>query len=433
MAGVNYYLKGALSDQSLDALLKDDPKKVKEYLNTPLQISLKVSMAGSRIQVYTKKRIEPKYWNKNKQEANCKKLKLGCSEINTWLSDLKKEVILKCIQLETSSKKITKPELLQILDQFSVKKSTRKTFDDFIEFFLTEHKTKSGNPLKLGTKKKYRTLINHLNLYCDNNNMQPYVEHVNARFLKGFQHFLRDTLKHTDNTVVKYLKECKTFFNFLHERSFIDQINFSGIKTTETEGEIYTLSIDEIQKIQGMDFKNTKLNSVRDIFCFQCWTGQRISDIVNIRWEDIHTNKEGNKIWNFISIKLEERVIVPIIPQAEQIISKYENDPLPLPIMSTQKINEYLKEIGKLAELDRKVRKVKYYNGELQTEYLPFFKVLTTHVARKSYITNSLILEIPERVVRSISKHKNEKSFRRYVEISEEYKDHKIREAFESI
>jgi hypothetical protein len=98
--------------------------------------------------------------------------------------------------------------------------------------------------------------------------------------------------------------------------------------------------------------------------------------------------------------------------------------------MSAQKINDYLKEIGVKVGLTRKVRKVKYYNGEMEIEFVPFHEVLTTHVARKSYITNSLILNIPERVVRSISKHKNERSFKRYVDLSEEYKDQKVREAF---
>jgi hypothetical protein len=92
-----------------------------------------------------------------------------------------------------------------------------------------------------------------------------------------------------------------------------------------------------------------------------------------------------------------------------------------------------LKEIGEKAGLTRKVRKVRYYDGEINIEYVPFYKILTTHIARKSYITNSLILDIPERIVRSISKHKNERSFKRYVEISEEYKNQKIREVFEKI
>lgn len=433
MATVNYYLKGALSEIHISTLEKFDSEAFKKYLETPLQVVLKVNMAGSRLQIYTKKRVEPKFWIKEKQELNCRKMKMGCTELNAWFSDLKKEVSHKCLQLETASKRITKSDLDEILNQFSVKKSVKRSFNDYIELFLTEHRTRAGNPLKIGTKKKYKVLVKHLNDYCESQKINPYVDHLNLSFLKGFQHYLQFSINHTDNTVVKNLKAGKTFFGFLIKQNVIDPIDFSEIKTSETEGEIYTLTIDEILLLQQKDFKISKLNEVRDIFCFQCWTGQRISDIVNIKWEDIYTNSHGDKIWNFISVKGEERVKVPIIDHALKIISKYENDPLPLPLMSAQKINQYLKTIGMIAGLERKVRKVKYYNGELKKEYVPFYKILTTHIARKSYITNSLVLDIPERVVRSISKHKNERSFRRYVEISEEYKDEKIRNAFNMI
>lgn len=430
MATVNYYLKGALSERNITNLNQSDKEGMLQYENTPLQIYLKVNMVGFRLQIYTKKRIEPKYWLKEKQEANCRKLKVGCIELNSWLYNLKQAVAQKCVQMETSSKRITKTDLQNILLQFSVKKSSKKTISELMEYFLAEHRTRSGNPLKLGTKKKYRVLVNHLNSFCEVANVLPHVENVSIQFFKDFEKYLRSEMGHSDNTIVKAIKGCKTFFGFLAKKKIIEPIDFSGFKSIEMEGEIYTLSIEEILKIQNTDFKNQTLNHTRDIFCFQCWSGQRISDILKICRDEIHTNENQDKIWKFISIKGEERVTVPIIDQADNILSRYKNNPVPLPVMSSQKVNDNLKVIGLQAGLTRNVRKVKYINGEMKVEYVPFYKVLTTHVARKSYITNSLILDIPERIVRSISKHKNEKSFRRYIELSEEFKDQKIREAY---
>ncbi len=430
MATINYYLKGAISDNNILLLQKTDKEGLRRYYNTPLQIILKVSMAGSRLQIYTKKRIEPKFWQKNKQEVNCRKLKSGCLEINTWLSELKKEINLKCIQLETSSKRITKPDLQKILNQFSVRKSTKTIFSELMELFLDEHQTRSGNPLKLGSKKKYRVLVHNLNSFCEYKNISPNVDNISTQFFKDFVKYLRSELQHIDNTIVKAIKGCKTFFGFLAKKDLITPIDFSWFKTTEKEGEIYTLSIDEVLMIQNKDFKSQKLNDTRDVFCFQCWTGQRISDIIKIRWDEIRINEKKERVWNIISTKGEIRVSIPIIEYADKIISKYESDPKPLPLRNSSKINENLKMIGLRVGLTRKVRKTKYINGELNIEYIPFYKVLSTHVARKSFITNSLILDIPERIVRSISKHKDEKSFRRYVKYSEEFKNNKIREAF---
>lgn len=69
------------------------------------------------------------------------------------------------------------------------------------------------------------------------------------------------------------------------------------------------------------------------------------------------------------------------------------------------------------------------YIGEKE-EYVPFYEVLTTHVGRKSFITNSLILGIPERVVKEVSGHKDEKSFQQYVKLVESYKAQKIEEGY---
>jgi hypothetical protein len=62
--------------------------------------------------------------------------------------------------------------------------------------------------------------------------------------------------------------------------------------------------------------------------------------------------------------------------------------------------------------------------------YVPFYEVLTTHVACKSYITNSLIIGVPERVVKEVSGHKSEKDFRRYVNLANSYKDEMIRKSY---
>ena len=72
----------------------------------------------------------------------------------------------------------------------------------------------------------------------------------------------------------------------------------------------------------------------------------------------------------------------------------------------------------------------RYYEGSLHQEQVPFFEVLSSDVGRRSLITNSLILGVPERVVKEVSGHKDEKSFARYVKLAENYKSQVIRKAF---
>ncbi len=92
-----------------------------------------------------------------------------------------------------------------------------------------------------------------------------------------------------------------------------------------------------------------------------------------------------------------------------------------------------MKELGKLDILNKSTKILRYFDGQKQETFVPFYQVLTTHVARKSFITNALMLGVPERIVREVSGHKDEKSFRRYVKLVDSYKDEVIRGAFEGV
>ena len=119
---------------------------------------------------------------------------------------------------------------------------------------------------------------------------------------------------------------------------------------------------------------------------------------------------------------------VPIIEYAKEIYSKYDGPPQLT--VSDDKFRTAVKDLGKLVKFNFPVKKNKYYNGIAKVETLQFFEVMTPHVARKTFITNSLILGVPERVVKEISDHKDEKSFRRYINLADSYKTAKLLEAY---
>ena len=93
-----------------------------------------------------------------------------------------------------------------------------------------------------------------------------------------------------------------------------------------------------------------------------------------------------------------------------------------MPVISNQKTNEYLYEIGKEVELNEVVAKSTYRGAEVETSYLPKYEILTTHVGRKTFITNSLIMGMQERIVREFSGHKKDTTFKRYVAFADKHK-----------
>lgn len=163
MATVNYYLKGSLSDENIKNLEKTVKGKavIKTYNYTPLQIVLKVSSRGKRLQVYTKRRIAPIYWNKDKQEYNPKKYRIQCAENNKWLHDLKDEAANLADEKERNESRITQDDLRDIVNHRILNKPSKKSLTDVFDIFLDKHTTQQGNSLKPLTIKKYRGFLNH--------------------------------------------------------------------------------------------------------------------------------------------------------------------------------------------------------------------------------------------------------------------------------
>jgi len=431
MASVNFYLKGAISKKRIEELrYNNDSEALNDFLNRPLQIFIKISTQGRRIQVYIKRRIAHKYWDNFKQEYNPRKYKDNCAAKNAWLRELKSEVTELADNNERKGIITSSQEVKRILADKILNKPIKTSFEELFFTFMNEQKKSDGNPLKESTKKKYECVYKHLVNYARHSNLKLEIERINEAFLQDFRDYLLQFEQVVDNTVVKELKAIKTFLRFYMKKGLIKEINLSEIKTINTEGEIYVLPIDKVLELQYVEIEDERLKRVRDVFCFMCWTGQRYSDVMRISRTDITENANGERVWELITQKTQSRISVPIVLYAEEILDRYQEYITPIPVFSNQKINNYLKELGKSIDFNWPAKISRYYGGVLHQKKVPFYEVLTTHVGRKSYITNSLILGVPERVVKEVSGHKDEKSFARYVKLAENYKAKVIRQAF---
>jgi integrase len=133
-------------------------------------------------------------------------------------------------------------------------------------------------------------------------------------------------------------------------------------------------------------FQTDKLQEkVRDVFCFQCYTGQRFSDIANLKREDI----KGNT-WHLHTYKTRDIIKVPLTPGALDILKKYENQANPLPVISHQKTNDIIKEVCEKAKINSLETKVMYRGKERIEIKKPKHDLISTHTARRTFVTLSL-------------------------------------------
>ncbi|KAA9340146.1 site-specific integrase [Adhaeribacter soli] len=430
----NLYLDRAISDKELTRLQTSSDTEARkaadlQIATKQLQIFLYVRFPKNTIKVFVNRKVTQKQWDAAKQRVNPTYFKAGAIEMNLYLE----KVLNDAQKLNEASllagAHITKEQLKEIIDKLNLKEtgpkpvSLEEAFEEFLR--LADH-LKAAN-----TKKNYVTVKNHLEKFAKAK-QKPYDF---ALFTSSFPNTYGEYLSQIEslgyNTIAKHLRILKTFLFFCtDERNYNQLQDFRKWKAlAEKEKEIYTLTKEELMKLYKYEFEHTRHSQVRDVFCFACFTGLRFSDVENLRWEAI--KKDQIKV---LPVKTRHRdskpIMIPLNSFAQEILKRYKGKDRPLPVISSQKSNKYLKEVGQILEFKEPVKVLKHKGSSTTEEYVPKHEVLTFHVARKTFITTSLILGMPERVVREFSGHKSEKDFAKYVKLADTFKEQQMHQAW---
>ena len=117
--------------------------------------------------------------------------------------------------------------------------------------------------------------------------------------------------------------------------------------------------------------------------------------------------------------------------ETENELKKYKEEKHPLPRLSNQKLNLYIKEVCELAKIDE-ITTIVHYSGNNKIETTePKYNLVTTHSARRTFITQSLLRGMKAEIVMSISGHKNYKTFQRYIDITRKDKETELKKAWD--
>ena len=156
---------------------------------------------------------------------------------------------------------------------------------------------------------------------------------------------------------------------------------------------------------------SARLDQVRDLFVFGCFTGLRFSDYSNVQPQNI-IEVDGELYIKMLTQKTKERVIIPCNPVIKSIFEKYGNNANRLPrAPSNQKFNDYIKEVAELAALNEKGRLTMKPDQQL-------FMCVSSHTARRSFSTNLYLSGFPVLDIMKITGHTTEKAFLKYIKVS---------------
>ncbi len=403
MAKANFYLKDS----------KDDKKETLIYLF--------FSYNGKRLKYSTGEKIAPRNWKVDSQQV--RRSYTGSVEINNHLRALEEKAFSLFRQYTSEGKKLSTAILRAELDDaFNRLPKDQLTFFDVYDEFVNTTKAKVHSR----TTQKYLTLKNHLAAFQKKTRYPLDFDNINIRFFDKFLFYYMDELGLLNNTIGKYISTLKTFLNWATERDYNTKLDYIRFKAYKEEADIVFLEYTELMKLYELDLaQKPRLERVRDTFCLGCFTGLRFSDIKQLKPEDIK-----NDVIQIKSYKTKETLRVPLNQFAKAIIDKYLPYPDFLHVISNQKMNNYIKELCELAEINEPITLTKFRGVERIEITKPKFQLVSTHTARRTFVTLSLEQGMRPEIVMQITGHKSYKIFKKYIKITDKVKEVEMRQVW---
>lgn len=362
----------------------------------------------------TREKVNPNNWNKiTKRAITTGKGKFdGAKELNLYLDSFENSIKKAVREIKADNVSIEFEEIKRkLLEKFS-NKTTANIFDA-LDLFIKVRE----NDLTESTLTKFTNLKNHLIEFQNKNYTKLSFGAIDLSFYDSFVNFLIYVKKKklNSNSAYKNIALLKTFLAWSYDRGLNKYDYFRKFKKKEFSVDIVTLSEKELKQLENLDLsgeENIRLDKTRDLFLFACYTGARFSDIFNINRADIKEN-----VWYLRQVKTKYTTEIPLIEEAQNILKKYELFEKPLPVITNQKLNQYLKELCEKAKLFDKVRITEQKgNQSIEKEYQKY-QLITTHTARRTFITLSLTKGMNAQIVMSITGHKSYNSFKKYVNL----------------
>ncbi|EKT4500630.1 site-specific integrase [Flavobacterium psychrophilum] len=365
-----------------------------------LPIYIRLTVDGQRFEFSSKKFIDKSKWS-----PELSKMK-GSSEeartLNNYLDLMKSKVF--DVQMEL----IHKNEGLS-LENFKSRILGTHQRERMIIPIYQNHNDKIedliGNGYAYGTLERFKISLKHLQEFIlwKYNLSDISITKIDYAFVTEFEFYLRSVKKCNNNTAVKYVRNFRKIIKICLDNDWLDKNPCSRYEGKMKEVERDFLTEEELNRIYNKRFSSERLTLVKDIFIFSCYTGLAYVDVKGLKKDHIAIGIDGEK-WIFKNRqKTDTKSKIPVLPIALEIIQKYadhpkcSNEDSILPILTNQKMNAYLKEVGDLCDISKEI---------------------TFHMARHTFATSvTLTNGVPIETVSKMLGHKNIQTTQHYAKI----------------
>lgn len=424
MASVTFFLDRPYKDD----LTASEKKKIEECrasskpiplpLLNPRDVSVWASISFGnykRVRIKTEEKINPKHWDFDLQFI--KKGTANYLELSTSLTSVKSK-LLDRYREKSKDQSITldklKDDFHKVVNNVELHSSVNFS-DAFAEFLASQNEVLASNTIK-----KYKTTIQTLDHFALLTGFRLDFSNIDHKFYDAFVRYLlnRPNPLKKDNpegllndSIAKYISCIKRFMQWASDRGYHKNFAYKQFKKgAKSKHQIVSLTLEEMKKLYEVDLsKSPRLEKVRDVFVFAVHTGQRWSDVENFNKKQV-----TSKYWSFMSVKTRKNVTIPLAGFSERALSVLKKYNYELPVITPQKFNEYLKEVGEKAKINAPVIIERYSGNRKIIIEKPKYEFMASHMARRTCVTLLLEMGVPPTTIMKLTGHTDLKTLMKY-------------------
>ncbi len=363
-------------------------------------IYFRITIDAKRAEFSIKRKINPEKWCSVKGRAK------GASSRTRVLNHYIDELETKAYDIH--SKLVTKKKPFNaelIKNKLLNKDQTHKTLLVIYDEHNIQIEQLIGLDYSYGAYRRHIRTRNHIAAFIKKEYKLAdiFVKEVDLKFINRFYHYLKIKKIGNQNTVTKYVVNFKKIMRIAFANNWVSKDPFYHWKAKWKKVEREVLTELELRTMMEKEFKIKRLEQVRDIFVFSCFSGLAYVDVKRLSKNHIVLGMDGERWIKINRSKTDSRSRIPLLPAAEEILAKYEaysrNSELGLllPIISNQKTNAFLKEIAIICQIE---------------------KNLTFHLARHTFATTvTLANGVPIESVSKMLGHQSLKTTQIYAKV----------------
>ncbi len=371
--------------------------------NGEARLSVRITVRNLRVEQAINRSINPDLWDPIRGQSVAKTA--DGQSLNHYLEHVRKMIYDAQVTLEDRHEPVTAESIRD--EAFGLRKQSRG---------ILEYYQKHNDEMALLVDKEFsrstytrhitsRKLVERYIIYRYGKR-ELNLSEITADFIRGFQSYLRTVRNCNHNSTIKYTKNLGKLVRRALAEGLIDKDPFLGMRFKIDPVETEILTMEELGTLATKDFQNDRLNQVRDVFLFCCYTGLSFIDVKELRRSELVIRADGQLWIKKKRSKTKNEFLVPLLKVPLSILGKYENRfgedsnrPV-LPVLSNQKYNSYLKEIADVCGINKR---------------------LTSHVGRHTFattvtLTNGISLE----TVSKMLGHSSVAMTQRYAKVVEE-------------